>query len=350
MRQGAEFYRRQAGRQAGSAIGKSVEIENLAKELESLKMGQQASEMDVIPPEPITKGKKNDFEALAKSSPIDMDFTEEGMRKAEEDLRKAEEDLRKAEEDLLARAADDRSANFAVGNDIYAMPDPFEKTQQEIDAENEARKKALELRRQQMELEREYWNQSVDFSRNWSEAWIQSIDEVDAKMAIISTTMRGFEDVTRGVVSTIAKGGKMTVKAVADMVKGVALNIGIEATVQALMNTAKAIAEGVSSWGASPRIEGFATAAASYAATAAVAFSVAGAAGSISRSRGGGKTKTPSANYSERDFADSMAGRHRDQGGSVTVILQGDAESLFKAVVVENDRSMQSGNAAFSMS
>ena len=226
------------------------------------------------------------------------------------------------------------------------------KTAQEIEAEADARKKAMELQRQQIELEREYWNQSVDFSRNWSESWIQSIDEVDAKMAIISTTMRGFEDVTRGVVSTIAKGGKMTVKAVADMVKGVALNIGIEATVQALMNTAKAIAEGVSSWGASPRIEGFATAAASYAATAAVAFSVAGAAGAISKSRGGGKDRQAAAggNYSERDFADSMAGRHRDQGGNVTVILQGDAESLFKAVVVENDRSMQSGNSAFSMS
>ena len=267
----------------------------------------------------------------------DMDFVADA---------EAEESL---VDDLLSRAGGDRLEESGIGGQagIYSVKDPFAKTPDEIQEEINKRRELAELRTAELEAERAYWNQSIDHSRTWSESWIQSIDEVDARMSVITTTMRGFEDVTRAVVRTIAMGGKMTVKAVAEITKGVALQIGIEATIQALMNTAKAIAEGVSSWGASPRVAGFASAAATYTATAAMAFGVAGGAGMLAR-KGGSSGARESSSVPARDYSDSMAGRRESGNTEVTVILQGDAEGLFRAVVQQNERSMMAGNQSMS--
>ena len=196
----------------------------------------------------------------------------------------------------------------------------------------------------------ERWNINTNMSETWSEAWTSAIDQVDHKMTILSSVMAGFEDVTRGVVSTIAKGEKITVKAVADMVKGVALQIGIEAQVQALMNTAKAIGEAVSSWGASPRVEGFAAAAAAYQATAVLAFGVAAGAGAVGKNAGGGRgggggraRAGYGGNMSRRDYSNSMAGRSTGEETTVKVVLEGDADGLFRAIVDKNEQAKQAG-------
>ena len=75
----------------------------------------------------------------------------------------------------------------------------------------------------------------------------------------------------------------MTVRAVTDMVKGVAMAIGIEATIKTVMELAEGIRAIASSYGADPMAEVHFAAAAQYGITAALAFAVSAPAVYVSR-------------------------------------------------------------------
>jgi hypothetical protein len=146
--------------------------------------------------------------------------------------------------------------------------------------------------------------------------------------------------------NAIVGSSKLTVSAVAEMVKGVALSVGIEATILGLIELGHMIAAAASSWGMSPEVEMHAAAFAQYAVTAAAAFAVAGAESAVAGSRGGSSasptgTRTGQGNYGSPGYSDVSGGG--DKQVNVNVSLHGDAAGVFRVVDEENERRSRNG-------
>jgi hypothetical protein len=187
--------------------------------------------------------------------------------------------------------------------------------------------------------------QEVSFAEAYGEAWSSSLGQVSAGSMVAA----GAQNMLRGAVTMAANAivgsSKMTVTAVMEMVKGVSLAIGIEATIRGLMELGLMIAAAASSWGMSPEVEMHAAALAQYAITAAAAFAVAGAASALSgpsksASSNVTGTKTGQGQYGSPGYS-SLGGEQ--QSTNVTVVLQGDAAGVFSVVDEENRRRSRNG-------
>jgi hypothetical protein len=192
--------------------------------------------------------------------------------------------------------------------------------------------------------------EEVGFAEMFADSWENATSRTSAG----AMAAAGMQNLLRGAVTQAANAivgsSKVTVKAVAEMVKGVALSVGIEATILGLIELGHMIAAIASSWGMSPEVELHAAAVAQYAITAAAAFAVAGAASAVSSASKGSSsasptgTRTGQGQYGSPGYQDVSGG-----GGSqnITIVLEGDAEGIFRVVRKENQRQSYSGSGAF---
>jgi hypothetical protein len=215
--------------------------------------------------------------------------------------------------------------------------------QRNIDADPRVKAEMLAIEREE---ELAYYEKSTDFAQQYGDSWENAMKRTSAG-AIAATAS---QNMLRGAVTMAANAmvgsSKMTVKAFAEMVQGIALSAGIEATIHMLMELGHMIAAAVTSWGMSPQIEGHAAAAAQYAVTAAAAFAVAGAASAVAGSRGGSSasptgTRTGQGNYGSPGYSDVSGGG--DKQVNVNVSLHGDAAGVFRVVDEENERRSRNG-------
>jgi hypothetical protein len=216
-------------------------------------------------------------------------------------------------------------------------------TDSEAQASIEAMTAWLEVRRQQMEEESGFANQFAD---SWENA--------TSRTSAGAMAAAGMQNLLRGAVTQAANAivgsSKVTVKAVSEMVKGVALSVGIEATILGLIELGHMIAAIASSWGMSPEVELHAAAVAQYAITAAAAFAVAGAASAVSSASKGSSSASPTGTRTGQGQYGSPGYQDVSGGGgnqNITIVLEGDAEGIFRVVRKENQRQSYSGSGAF---
>ena len=238
--------------------------------------------------------------------------------------------------DPLFAAREDR----ALAEEKLAAEEERLRRSAAVRAEVAASEEAFREQYHQNQLDR--WNANIEMSQSWSEAWTNSMDLVDAKSATIESVWDGLRQATTKLVTSIVKNGKITVKAMAETIQGIALNKGIEAQVNALMAFAQAAMEAATSYGASPRVGQFLQAGAQFQITAAVAFAVAGASGRAARAggRGGGGADEQGKQVSGGEFSSSYRGSN-GQSGKIVVELRGDADQFFEAMVTQNDTRKQ---------
>jgi hypothetical protein len=197
-----------------------------------------------------------------------------------------------------------------------------------------------------------HYEEMTDMAGQFGKAWSKSLGDVSAG----AMAAAGAQNLLRGAVTLVANaainGGKLTVRAVTDMVKGVCMAIGIEATIKTVMELAEGIRAAASSYGLDPAAAGHFAAAAQYGVTAALAFGVAGGASAIGNAAGGGGKGGPSAptgtqtgqgQYGSPGYA-SVGGQQQQ---SVVVILEGDAGGVFRVVEDENRKRSYSGQSSF---
>ena len=221
---------------------------------------------------------------------------------------------------------------------------------------------------------RKYWDmwalsidyameKDLNFATQFRESWEAALKGVTAA----SLTANGAQQALRGTMQQVWEaailGNKITVNSVAQMLRGVALSIAVEASVRAIMETALGIAaqartEGIPN-GAS--IAHFAAAASMFA-TAVIAGTVAAGANFIARSAGGngsydsappalrdksldGVDGTNKSQWSPGAPSGSSAGQGNQQ---ITVSFEGDAEGMFKVVQKGSRRSRANGSQGFS--
>jgi hypothetical protein len=199
----------------------------------------------------------------------------------------------------------------------------------------------------------DYYEQITDFAGRFDEAWTSSLQNV----SVGANTATAAQNLLRGAVSMVANaalsGGKITVKAVADMVKGVTMSLGIESTIRAVQELALGIGKLASSYGADPTAELHFAAAAQHAVAAALAFAVAGASSAVSNSQSTSKSAGSAGasasggrgQYGSPGYATYGNGGQQQQ--SVVVILEGDAGGVFRVVEEENRKRSYSGQSAF---
>jgi hypothetical protein len=198
----------------------------------------------------------------------------------------------------------------------------------------------MDVRRQQME-------QETSFAGQFGESWSSALGRTSAGAMAAAGTQNMLRGAVTMAANAIVGSSKLTVSAVAEMVKGVALSVGIEATILGLIELGHMIAAAASSWGMSPEVEMHAAAFAQYAVTAAAAFAVAGAAtavGGASKSASGPTgTRTGQGQYGSPGYSDVSGGDSRQV--NVNVTLHGDAAGVFRVVDEENERRSRNGQA-----
>jgi len=187
------------------------------------------------------------------------------------------------------------------------------------------------------------WADDGKIGTSWAETWVESVELVEAKGEILSSVMGGMQRGIEQFATALADGSHLTVKAMANIVKGIARQIAIEAQVRAIMALAYAGLEALMSWGASPRVEGFLVNAAQFQATAIAGFAVASGASRVARKHSGGKANKKDA-LPGGDFSNTMRGDSFNNV-NVTVMLEGDADGLFRVVADKNNEKRRAGEA-----
>jgi hypothetical protein len=270
-----------------------------------------------------------------KAGSIEMEFTEEELY-GESDSQIVD---RLMAEERQKLDYSDRDVEELTGISLGPLG-----TGDDSDAALAAMSEYMDARAMQMEAE-------VGFAQSFSDAWEQSLGKVSSG----AIAAAGAQNLLRGAVTMVANAalgsGKITVKAVTDMVKGVASAIGIEATIRAVMELGLGIGKLASSYGADPTAELHFAAAAQHAITAALAFAVAGGASAIGNAAGGGKggsssptgTQTGQGQYGSPGYA-SVGGQQQQ---NVVIVLEGDAGGVFRVVEDENRKRRYSGQSAF---
>jgi hypothetical protein len=201
-----------------------------------------------------------------------------------------------------------------------------------------------------LETRRALVEQEISFAKSFKEAWGSALNSTNAG----AMTAISLQNSLRGAMTLVANaafnGAKVTVKAVADMVKGIAIALGIESSLKALYAFAEAImAAAKKEYDVAAE---FAAAGAEYTATAAIAFAVAGGAAAI-----GGRsttqaassvtgTRTGGGSYGSPGYANVNG---NNGGTNVTIVLEGEAGDIFRVVKTENTRRSYSGQESFSM-
>jgi len=230
-----------------------------------------------------------------------------------------------AQEELEASKYGPPTTDFEVQASMAAMDEWIESRGMQIDAE-------------------------IGFAQAFGDSW----EDATSRTSAGAMAAAGTQNLLRGAVTMAANAivgsSKVTVFAVAEMVKGVALSVGIEATIQGLISLGHMIAAIASSWGMSPQVELHAAAVAQYAVTAAAAFAVAGASSAIGSASKGSSASSPTGTRTGQGQYGSpgyqSVGGDRDNG-NVTIVLEGDAEGIFRVVRKENQRRSYSGSGSF---
>jgi hypothetical protein len=199
----------------------------------------------------------------------------------------------------------------------------------------------------------EHYEYLIDTAGRFSEAWSSALSGVSAGANLATAAQNGLRGAVTMVANAAFNGGKITVKAIADMVKGVAVSLGTESTIRAVQELALGIGKAASSYGADPTAGLHFASAAQHAAAAALAFAVAGASSAIGSASGGGggagrtaATGQPAGagQYGSPGYASYGSGQQQQ---SVVVILQGDAGGVFSVVESENKKRKYGGQSAF---
>lgn len=204
----------------------------------------------------------------------------------------------------------------------------------------------LDARAMQMETE-------IGYAESFERAWSSSLKNVSSG----SIAAAGAQNMLRGAVTMVAtaavNGGKITVRAITDMVKGVALAIGIESTLRAVMELALGLGKVASSYGADPTAEIHFAAALQHGITAGLAFAVAGGASAIGNAAGGSGGRSGQAAASGTGTGQGQYGSpgYSSVGGqqqqNVVIVLEGDAGGVFRVVDDENRKRSYSGQSSF---
>ena len=332
-------------REAAAATNQSVTARNLQRVLESIPEKKQREEQrrqrEAAMPAPGRGGRGGG--GGKKKSMASMDFSES---ESEASYQESLDDLIGPDEGRwggvggnVDEMAMEAKAQMEKEANTFGPPTTEFEVQKSIDAMNAW----IEVRRMQMEEE-------SGFADQFADSWENATSRTSAG----AMAAAGMQNLLRGAVTQAANAivgsSKVTVKAVAEMVKGVALSVGIEATILGLIELGHMIAAIASSWGMSPEVELHAAAVAQYAITAAAAFAVAGAASAVSSASKGSSsasptgTRTGQGQYGSPGYQDVSGG-----GGSqnITIVLEGDAEGIFRVVRKENQRQSYSGSGAF---
>jgi hypothetical protein len=292
-------------------------------------------------------GNVDEMEAAARFAE-----TQAGYAKRLEEAIKSTVETRKEALDVmrLNMEVDKSAAGIAMSIDERIAQMEAAAQSREIDKQIEAdpRVRALELAAER-EATLEYYDQSLDYAERFGDSWGDALQRTSAGAMVAAGTQNLLRGAVTQAANAIVGSSKLTVKAMAEMVKGVALSVGIEATILGLIELGHMIAAIASSWGMSPEVEMHAAALAQYAITAAAAFAVAGAASAVSSSAKGASsasptgTKTGQGQYGSPGYQDVSGGGNQN----VTIVLEGDAEGIFRVVRKENQKRSYSGSGSF---
>jgi hypothetical protein len=330
-------------REAAAATDQAVTARNLQRVLESIPEKKQREEQrkqrEAALPRPARGGGGGGGK---KKSMATMDFSES---ESEYSYQRTLDDLIGPDEGRwggvganVDEMAMEAQAQMEKEANTFGPPTTEFEVQKSIDAMNAW----IEVRRMQMEEE-------VGFAEMFADSWENATSRTSAGAMAAAGTQNLLRGAVTQAANAIVGSRKVTVKAMAEMVKGVALSVGIEATILGLIELGHMIAAIASSWGMSPEVELHAAALAQYAITAAAAFAVAGAASSVGSSAKGASSASPTGTRTGQGQYGSPGYQDVSGGGSqnVTIVLEGDAEGIFRVVRKENQRQSYSGSGAF---
>ena len=181
-------------------------------------------------------------------------------------------------------------------------------------------------------------------------------DSVKISFDVASTSI----DVMGGMINTVAQafisGSVDTVHAAAEMIKGVALSLAIEAGIQGLMETAKGIAD-AASYNEYAAAKHFGSAA-TFFVTAGIASAVAAGATIVAGHSDAGGSKAPTYRAVSKGYTGD--GRYNELGApasgggggggtNVTVVLEGDAAGVFRVASKGSKEAKSNGDRGFAM-